>query len=104
MKLELLGWGSFFSKNFSSQIQDGYTIGRVAVEQKNTYILYTEFGELSAEVSGKMRHQASGRQPANRRLSIAKTLRAKLLALLGAKSRMPRDPSAWASLRNSSSS
>ena len=62
MNLELLGWESFFSKNFSSQFQDGYTVGRVAVEQKNTYILYTEFGELSAEVSGKMRHQASGRQ------------------------------------------
>jgi ribosome biogenesis GTPase / thiamine phosphate phosphatase len=62
MNLELLGWGSFFSKNFSSQIQDGYTIGRVAVEQKNTYILYTEFGEISAEISGKMRHQATGRQ------------------------------------------
>ena len=62
MNLELLGWGSFFSKNFSSPFQDGYTVGRVAVEQKNTYILYTEFGELSAEVSGKMRHQASGRQ------------------------------------------
>lgn len=62
MNLELLGWGSFFSKNFSSQFQDGYTVGRVAVEQKNTYILYTELGELSAEVSGKMRHQAFGRQ------------------------------------------
>lgn len=62
MNLELLGWESFFSKNFSSQFQDGYTVGRVAIEQKNTYILYTEFGELSAEVSGKMRHQASGRQ------------------------------------------
>ncbi len=62
MNLELLGWGSFFSKNFSSHFQDGYTVGRVAVEQKNTYILYTEFGEISAEVSGKMRHQASGRQ------------------------------------------
>jgi ribosome biogenesis GTPase len=62
MNLELLGWGSFFSKNFASHFQDGHTVGRVAVEQKNTYILYTEFGELSAEVSGKMRHQAAGRQ------------------------------------------
>ncbi|HEY9635490.1 MAG TPA: ribosome small subunit-dependent GTPase A [Coleofasciculaceae cyanobacterium] len=62
MNLELLGWENFFSKNISSHFQDGYTVGRVAVEQKNTYILYTEFGELLAEVSGKMRYQATGRQ------------------------------------------
>lgn len=62
MNLELLGWNSFFAKNFNSHLQQGYTVGRVAIEQKNAYILYTELGELSAEVSGKMRYQASGRK------------------------------------------
>lgn len=61
MDLELLGWNSFFSKNFQSRFQEEYTVGRVAIEQKNTYLLYTELGELSAEVTGKMRYQASGR-------------------------------------------
>lgn len=61
MNLELLGWSSFFSKNFDSQLRPGYTVGRVATEQKNTYFLYSEFGELSAEVTGKMRYHASGR-------------------------------------------
>jgi ribosome biogenesis GTPase len=61
MNLELLGWSSF-SKNLSSHYQQGYTVGRVATEQKNTYLLYTEFGELSAEVTGKMRYQAWGRK------------------------------------------
>jgi len=61
MNLELLGWSSF-SKNLSSHFQQRYTVGRVATEQKNTYLLYTEFGELSAEVTGKMRYQASGRK------------------------------------------
>ncbi|MBW4575905.1 MAG: ribosome small subunit-dependent GTPase A [Aphanothece sp. CMT-3BRIN-NPC111] len=61
MNLEFLGWNSFFSRNFNSHVPDGCTIGRVALEHKNTYILYTEIGELSAEVSGKMRYQASGR-------------------------------------------
>lgn len=57
MDLELLG----FSKQIPSDLLSQYTVGRVALEYKNTYILYTEFGELSAEVAGKMRHQASGR-------------------------------------------
>jgi ribosome biogenesis GTPase len=62
MNLELLGWKNFFSECFSNPSQNEYSVGRVAIEQKNTYILYTEFGELSAEVSGKLRHQASERQ------------------------------------------
>ncbi|MBD2185300.1 ribosome small subunit-dependent GTPase A [Aerosakkonema funiforme] len=61
MNLELLGWNSFFAKNFDSNLQDGYIVGRVVQEQKNTYILYTEFGELAAEVTGKMRYRAGGR-------------------------------------------
>jgi ribosome biogenesis GTPase len=62
MNLEWLGWNSFFAKNFESHWQEDYTIGRVALEHKNTYILYTEHGELSAEVTGKMQYRASGRQ------------------------------------------
>lgn len=62
MNLELLGWTDFFSKNFESYQQEGYTVGRVALEHKSTYILYTEQGELQAEVTGKLRYQASGRE------------------------------------------
>lgn len=62
MNLEDLGWSSFFQKNFESHWQEGYTIGRVVLEHKHVYILYTEQGELSAEVTGKLRYQASGRQ------------------------------------------
>ncbi len=62
MYLDLLGWSSFFAKNFESYCQEGYSVGRVALEHKNTYILYTEHGELSAEVTGKIRYRASARQ------------------------------------------
>ena len=62
MNLEVLGWNSVFSKSYKSHSQEGYTVGRVALEHKNTYILYTEQGELSAEVSGKLRYQATERQ------------------------------------------
>lgn len=61
MNLEWLGWNSFFSKNLSSPLPVELTVGRVAVEHKDTYILYTEFGELSAQVTGKMRHRSTER-------------------------------------------
>lgn len=62
MHLDGLGWSSFFAKNFESHWQESYTVGRVALEHKNTYILYTEHGEISAEVTGKMQYRASGRE------------------------------------------
>ncbi len=61
MNLEWLGWNSFFSKNLSSPLPVELTVGRVAVEHKDTYILYTEFGEVSAQVTGKMRHRSTER-------------------------------------------
>jgi len=62
MNLESLGWGSLFATSFDCYRQEGYTVGRVAIEHKSTYILYTEQGELSAEVTGKLRYQAVTRQ------------------------------------------
>lgn len=62
MHLDELGWSSFFAKHVESHWQEGYTVGRVALEHKNTYILYTEQGEISAEVTGKMQYRASGRE------------------------------------------
>jgi len=62
MNLEVLGWSQFFANSLNHQWQDGYAVGRVALEYKNTYRLYTEQGELSAEVIGKLRYQATGRQ------------------------------------------
>lgn len=62
MNLEVFGWSQFLANSLDHQWQDGYTIGRVALEYKNTYRLYTEQGELSAEVIGKLRYQATGRQ------------------------------------------
>ena len=61
MNLEWLGGNSFFSKNLSSPLPEELTVGRVAVEHKDTYILYTEFGEVSAQVTGKMRHRSTER-------------------------------------------
>ncbi|MCJ8278899.1 MAG: hypothetical protein MJK14_02860 [Rivularia sp. ALOHA_DT_140] len=57
MNLESLGWNDFFASNFESLRQQGMTVARVAIEHRNTYILNSEFGELSAEITGKFRHQ-----------------------------------------------
>ncbi|MBD2072552.1 ribosome small subunit-dependent GTPase A [Phormidium sp. FACHB-592] len=62
MNLEQLGWSDHFAASFVPYRQAGFTIGRVAVEYRNTYLLYTAQGEHFAEVTGKLRHQANGIQ------------------------------------------
>ena len=56
MNLEYLGWNDFFASNFEMLDKHGFTVARVAIEHRNIYILYSEFGELSGEVTGKFRH------------------------------------------------
>ncbi|MFC1607658.1 ribosome small subunit-dependent GTPase A [Candidatus Latescibacterota bacterium] len=53
-ELEALGWNSFFEKEFASYKEEGFEAGRVAVENRNSYIVYSEFGELAGEASGRM--------------------------------------------------
>ncbi|WP_442601647.1 ribosome small subunit-dependent GTPase A [Paenibacillus sp. KN14-4R] len=60
--LQTLGWSSFFNQSGTHYINEGYTFGRVALEHKHMYRLYTEQGDLLAEVTGKMRHLADGRE------------------------------------------
>ena len=53
-----IGWNSFFQKNFQAlQIPDTMP-ARVITELKDTFQVYTECGELTAAVSGRMRHFA----------------------------------------------
>ena len=59
MNLEYLGWNDFFASNFEPLRQKGLTVARVAIEHRNSYILHSEFGELSGEVTGKFRHQST---------------------------------------------
>lgn len=62
MHLNQLGWSDFFAASFAQHQAEGYTVGRVALTYKQSYILYTECGEVSAEVAGKLRHQATNPQ------------------------------------------
>lgn len=61
MDLTILGWDDFFSRNFESYMNKGFSIGRIAQEHKQMYTVYTEQGETLAQVSGKMRYEAAGR-------------------------------------------
>lgn len=51
-----------YESSFEGFRADGYTPGRIALEHKHMYRVYTEQGELLAEVSGKLRHQARSRE------------------------------------------
>ena len=61
MDLTTFGWSEFFESGFKLYAHHGYTAGRVALEHKNFYRVYTEYGELLAELSGKLRHEAVNR-------------------------------------------
>jgi ribosome biogenesis GTPase len=62
LSLESIGWNSFFAQNFESYAKEGYSAGRVAIQHKTLYVLYTERGELRAETTGKMQYRARGQQ------------------------------------------
>lgn len=59
--LPQLGWNSDFDIHFKPYNIQGYKVGRVVSEQKQLYRLLTEGGEVLAQVSGKMRFQATAR-------------------------------------------
>ncbi|GAB4226463.1 MAG: ribosome small subunit-dependent GTPase A [Elainellaceae cyanobacterium] len=60
MNLEQLGWSDWFAQRFEAYASAGYAVGRVAIEHRGGYLLYSQTGELTGEVSGKLRHQAIG--------------------------------------------
>jgi ribosome biogenesis GTPase len=53
--LAALGWSEFFERAFQPYRERGHFAGRVVLEHRGSYRLYTEQGELSARVRGKLR-------------------------------------------------
>lgn len=53
-KLDLLGYNSFYEKSFKELNREDLIPGRIAVENKNNYEVFTEAGEVTAEVSGNL--------------------------------------------------
>lgn len=56
--LEAFGWNEFFANSFAPFAAEGYGVGRVAVQHKTQYELYTEHGDMRAETTGKMQYEA----------------------------------------------
>jgi len=61
MQLEDLGWNPYFENYRVEKNYSRNNIGRVVAEYKHLYKVYTENGEYVAEVTGKLRHQATNR-------------------------------------------
>ncbi len=61
MELEQLGWNSFFKENFRNYADKGYGVGRVYLENRQSFWLYTKTGEIKADVSGRMSYHADTR-------------------------------------------
>ena len=60
MKLDLFGWNDFFETRFAPYARQGLQPGRITVQHKDRYMLFTERGEVSGKVSGKFRFVVSG--------------------------------------------
>ncbi|HEY9639392.1 MAG TPA: ribosome small subunit-dependent GTPase A [Coleofasciculaceae cyanobacterium] len=61
MQLNEFGWNDWLAQR-CDRSNAGEAIARVALQYKDAYVLYAEIGELTAEVSGKFRHQATQAQ------------------------------------------
>jgi len=59
--LHVLGWNHFFERNWETQARHGLVPGRIVEEQKEAYRVVGESGELNAETTGRLRHEASDR-------------------------------------------
>ncbi len=58
MNLTELGWNPEFAHSFESYKTRGLSPARIARVEREAYLVYSEAGELDAEVSGKFRHEA----------------------------------------------
>jgi ribosome biogenesis GTPase / thiamine phosphate phosphatase len=57
--LDRLGWSPFFAEPFQQYESDGLVPGRVAVQERGSYLVYTEEGERWAEITGRLRHDSA---------------------------------------------
>jgi ribosome biogenesis GTPase / thiamine phosphate phosphatase len=56
--LEDFGWNSFFQKHFQTLKIPDTVPARVVSESKGSFQVYSQYGELTAKISGRMRYRA----------------------------------------------
>ena len=54
MELSDLGWNEFFARAFAPHAEAGLVPARVVLEHKHTYVLWSESGELTGKVRGRL--------------------------------------------------
>lgn len=59
-ELEPLGWDASFADAFERYAADGLVPGRVAVQHRGAYDVYSELGELRVDLAGRLSHEATG--------------------------------------------
>ena len=63
--IEQFGWSDALGQDFAPHAAQGHAPGRVTVQHRGLYTLATDFGELSAQLSGHlMREAEEGGYPA----------------------------------------
>ncbi|MFN0112083.1 MAG: ribosome small subunit-dependent GTPase A [Blastocatellia bacterium] len=60
-KLQPYGWNDFFEASFTPLAEQGFVPARVALEYNQFYRVLTDQGELLAEITGKLKHEAASR-------------------------------------------
>jgi ribosome biogenesis GTPase len=56
--LAALGWSAHFEDAFTAYAGDGLEPARVAVQHRGAYVVCMKDGDLSAELTGRLRHEA----------------------------------------------
>lgn len=59
--LQIYGWNDFFEATFHDLAAQGFSPGRVALEYNQFYRVLTANGEMLAEITGKLKHEAASR-------------------------------------------
>jgi ribosome biogenesis GTPase len=58
--LQELGWDPYFEAHFEPYKDEEFVPARVAVQHRGAYGVLTQAGEVAADLSGRLRHEASG--------------------------------------------
>ena len=56
--IEQYGWSDALHQDFAPHAAQGLCPGRVTVQQRGLYVVATDFGELNAQLSGRLVHEA----------------------------------------------
>src|SRR5512138_1319797 len=61
MNIELLGWTPSLTQQFEQYKSDSLIPARIAEEHRERYVVFGDFGERSAEITGKLRFSSKSR-------------------------------------------